>query len=536
MSPISRYALLGLLPASIVMAEPAQVDLTQAVLRTLNDNPSVRSLRENIAESRGFSRTAKGQFDWSAFSRVSAEDDELPISQADQAAQQGAIDRQNEQIAFINQNLGGTFAPVPGTVLSTATEKRREATAGLRKQARNGVLFLPSISVVDFEDGRSILAPVSRSDANVTVVIPLARGFGRDIAGANELAARNNLLATELQTYHDISEQVLNTVVAYYNCLAAAQSLSLSQDIFARAESLLESARTMIAAGMLEPAFMKQAQAKVDNNRADLINGQNAFYTARQALGLTMGLGPAELREPPFPAGNFPPVLDPERMPPLVSPAYLASVSQRRFDYQSLQTRIRSEEILLKRDRNNTRSRVDLSLRAGYAGLSEGSSTFSRAFQSLSDRMSGLNGGAVVDVDLPVQNNVALGLVDSRLASLNRLQQNTLALQNEISSTVLANREAMKNAAMQYLLVGRAAEAYREAVEFERTKYSAGLSSLNLVIDQEDRYVRTRLAVVEAIRKYAVAQAQLKFASGSLVQRQGDELIFRIEDLPRGFE
>lgn len=535
-SRIPLTLILAMFPAGAVMADPLQVDLGRTVLRTLNENPTVLSLKENIAESRGFSRTATGKFDWSAFSRVSAEEDKLPVSPADQAARQAELDRQNQQIDLINANLGSALPPATAPLGTSFTERRRGVTAGLRKQARSGIVFLPSFSVLDFEDGRTILTPASRSDVNMTVVVPLMRGLGREVAGANELAARNNLQATELQTYHDISEQVLNSVVAYYNCLAAAQSLALSDDIFKRAESLLEGARVMISAGMLEPAFMKQAQAKVDNNRADLIAGQNAFHTARQNLGLAMGLSPSELREPPVAVGDFPPVLDPERLPPLAPPSFLEGAMQRRFDSQALQTLVHTEEILLKRDRNSTKSRVDLSLRAGYAGVSESGSGFSRPFRSLTDQLEGLNGGAVVDMDFPVQNNVAMGLVDSRMASLRRAQQDVLALRNGITSSVLASRESMKNAASQYLLVGRAAGAYKEAVEFERSKYSAGLSSLNLLIDQEDRYVRTRLAVVEALRRYAVAQAQLQFSAGSLIQRRGDELTFRVEDLIQGFE
>ena len=76
----------------------------------------------------------------------------------------------------------------------------------------------------------------------------------------------------------------------------------------------------------------------------------------------------------------------------------------------------------------------------------------------------------------------------------------------------LTEAEAVRNAALQYELTREAQENYAKAVDFERGKYRSGHSSLNLVIDLEDRYVRARLSVIEAIRRYSVSLARLKFA------------------------
>ncbi len=489
------------------------MSLSDAVLRTLNENPSVRSLKEDVAEARGRTRTARGQFDWTAFARLTLDSDRRAVTRVDQLSQLAASGFSDESVR----------------------EQRRTLTAGMVRQNRSGILFQPSLTVLDVEASNAGFVPAARSDLNMTVVIPLRRGRGREVVGATEKAAQKTLESTELRTFQAIAARVLATVVAHFDALAARQSLELSRDIFARAERLAGSARDMIRAGHLEPAFLHQAEAKLANNRSDLVGGENGFYASRQSLGLSMGLGPQALRTPPLPDGTFPEVIPSSEWASIPPDRWLDRARARRPDYQAIQVATQAELALLTRDRNATRSQVDLGLRAGYAGLGEDPDSFDRSLEFF-DRTAGANAGFSLTFGFPVQNNTALGAVESRRAAVRRLEFESEALLNQISASCLVEAESVKNAAFQFELVQKAVADYAKAVEFEWGKYRSGNSSLNLVIDLEDRYVRTRLAAVEAIRRYSVALARLAFATGTILRQQDDELVFAADDLYRGAE
>ena len=487
------------------VAQPAPpVSLPDAVLRTINENPAVKALEQEVADRRGRARTAHGQFDWSAFLRLGGDSDRLAVSNLSQLTR--------------------------GLTDASLRVQKRELSAGASRQNPSGVVFEPSVTFFDSPDAGA-LPNVTRSDVRATVYVPLRRGRGRRVVAANQRAARKGLESTELQVAYEISRQVLLTVTAHYNCLAAEQSLALSEDIFSRAEELLSGARKMIGAGILEPAFIHQAQAKLANNQSDLISGRNALYAARQALGLAMGLGPDELLEAPLAGGSFPPVLDPEHLAAVSPTIYLERARENRLDYLARRAATSVEEIQLIRDIDNTRARIDLELRASYAGLGEDfPSSSGRQFDAL-DRMTGLNTGVFLNFEIPVENNVARGRVDSRRASVQRFQSGAEALLNEISASTLTEAKSVEYAAMRCQLAREAEENSAKAVDFERDKYRSGNSRLNLVIDLEDRYIRARLAVIEAVRRYAVSLARLRFETGSLLRREGDELVFRLEDL-----
>ena len=62
-------------------------------------------------------------------------------------------------------------------------------------------------------------------------------------------------------------------------------------------------------------------------------------------------------------------------------------------------------------------------------------------------------------------------------------------------------------------------------------KVKGGEASLTDLIDMEDRYLEARISEIEALRKYAVAIAELRFVTGSLLTRESDYLRFKVSDL-----
>ena len=480
-----------------------EVTLSDAVLHTLNENPGVQSLKEVAEEARGVARSARGQFDWTAELRTSAREDVDQLTQTEQLT-----------------------ALVSG---SSVDRERREFLARATRRDRNGLVVQPFVRLTDLPDRVGAPSNVGRSEAGVSVIIPLLRGKGH-LATVNLRAARKNLEAAELRVLHQISLQVLQTVLAYNNCLAARQSEVLTRDILARAEALLADAKDRITAGMLEPAFIHQAEAKLANNQSDLINVRNRLYGARQFLGLTMGISPAELIDAPMSGGAFPEVESSSRLSEIDRAKILELAEEMRLDYQSALATTTTQDIRLQGDIDQIRPLIDLRLQASYNGISQDTSFWSRQTDSLSNG-DGPSRGAFLSFQFPLGNNGVKGRVDSRKATIRRLEGSAESLLRRLSSGALTQIEAVRNAALLYELVQEAERDFLQAVEFEQGKYRSGNSRLNLVILLEDQYIRARLAVIEAIRRYSNAMAQLKFETGTLLRLEGENVIFRSEDL-----
>ncbi len=504
---------------------PAQdkfTNLADAVYKTLEHNPGVLIKKETVAEAEGIHQTSTGEFDWNFFTTMTAKQTTLPVSMADQASQTSAIKTQNDQITFLNSFPGASFDLVDSYVADEFEEDTVVISTGMNKQFETGITFTPSISITDYESDTSP-EPAVRSNVNLKIVIPMMKGLGRQIAGADQMAAESNLRAVELSSYHKISEDVYLTIINFWNCLAAKQSFDLVQESFSRSDVLFSNVNHMVTAGLLEPAFLNQAKAKLYTTKVNVRDGEISYYETRQALALAMGSSSDELFHPPFPQGSFPLVMASGTVTVLLPKKYIETARANRLDYHAALTEIETKKISLKKARNNKKPKLDLSFQVGYSGISE-QTNHVRYLDSIGSRGTGVNGYIGLNLVLPIVNNAARGQILTQNASVNIARLTAEASFNKITSEVLMAIENIKGLVAQYGLAFESAERYKDAVAFEKKKYDAGESTLNALIDIEDRYIDARLSVIEIVRKYAVAITNLKFVTGSLLERKKDEL------------
>jgi outer membrane protein len=72
---------------------------------------------------------------------------------------------------------------------------------------------------------------------------------------------------------------------------------------------------------------------------------------------------------------------------------------------------------------------------------------------------------------------------------------------------------------------------YTTAVQNELTKRQAGTATLLDVVNMEDRLVSAQVAEIAARQAYAVAIAQLRYETGTLVRKDGNTFDVRIRDV-----
>jgi outer membrane protein TolC len=478
---------------------PPSISLRDAIQRTIRSNPNVTILKETVVQAEGALQQASGDFDVLATSHVSAQGTKLPLDQDTERTLSAA---------------GGEY---PDHVL----QETKSYGVGLSKLTRSGVSFSPSVSDIDVYDSSTGKAAQSGSVLNFNIYVPLLRNLGRDATGANELAKETNLKSARYATRYNISQLINITAASYWNCLASEISFNLTLDTQRRSQKLLDLVEALVRAGSLEAAALNQARANVLSNQVDAREQQKNVYIARQSLAISMGFTPRELGNTPSPAGDFPSVITIQALESQDVQRYVDAALKQRGDYLGAQTDIETAVILLRQAENLIKPRLDLSLNAGYNGLSEETGA-SRYYEALSSKLRGVNYLVSLNLELPIQNNTAKGNLVQRQSQVRATDMAIKGLANQIASDVFTAYETLRASVNEYKLAEQAEIAYQKAVDFETQKYKSGRSTLTAVIDVEGRYFSARVTRIDVLRKYAMALANFRHVTGSLLDHQGE--------------
>ncbi|MGM3192872.1 TolC family protein [Dickeya dadantii subsp. dieffenbachiae] len=129
------------------------------------------------------------------------------------------------------------------------------------------------------------VAGLSRNDgANISVIQPLLRGAGRDVATAPLRQARLTEQMNRLSLKSMVSQTITQIIAAYRELLRAQEQVQIARDSLERARQLLEVNRAMIAAGRMAEFEIVQTEAEVATQELSYEDARNQLDTARLAL------------------------------------------------------------------------------------------------------------------------------------------------------------------------------------------------------------------------------------------------------------
>ncbi len=505
---------------TMVNAAPPALSLEDAVARTLASNPGVEIQRARITQAEGSLLSASGRFDWNTSLRLS---DSLRRTPGLGAFPGGSIfdiidfKSVNELLVAINRDP--IVAPAGAPAYAVQREEQRTVTLGATRQLRNGITILPAATVFDYQVNTNPLPAAVRSEWGVEFVVPLARGLGRESAAAYERAAQIGVDAARVLAGHGLAERVARTAAAYWDCLAAERRLALLVDTEHRARDLVALVGDLVRSGEVEPAVRLEADAEAMRRRSETINGEMELFAARQRLGVALGLKPEELPDAPTASGEFPPAAamaaDERGVAALVAQAMVARGDLRAVDYGR-----KVEEVYAARARNEIRPRVDLNLRAGYAGGVLGDS-LARYGPALTSDLTGTNVSAALSVEWPTANRGARGNLLRRNAQVREAELSTAELATAIAADVAIAHAALRTAAQQYGIARDGVAALGEVLANQRRKLQLGEIGLTALVQNEDRYFQARTSLITASRNYAVAVLDLRRVTGTLVAGDG---------------
>jgi outer membrane protein TolC len=364
---------------------------------------------------------------------------------------------------------------------------------------------------------------------------PFKRGRGINSTEAAERAAKKNLEASQFSFQQTAADQALTTADAYFQLIAAQDTMRLIGDSLATQRRFLDTTTRLVAAGEIPNADLARARARVADRETDLASARLSIVTAQEGLADAMGV-PASTMTGLAAADSFP-VAPTE----LDVDALSKEALNRRSDVKAFTAFRDTSKILATAARADTRSRWDLRVSGGF-----GQAFFSPTFHSLFDE-NGVHvtnddyreyynpGGlakafnrkwepiaaVVFNIELPFGNNQRLGRYDQARATMHRSDIQLTDLGRTIQNTVPKVAEELRKSRDAWVQAQDAVVQYEATWDTAQRLRAAGEMSLIDTLLTEQQLTDARLQLVEAKRAYASAVAHFRRETGTFVEFAG---------------
>ncbi len=197
--------------------------------------------------------------------------------------------------------------------------------------------------------------------------MPLGRGRGATATAAPAEAATRLATAEAEQLRHTVNEAVFQTTLSYINLLAAQETVQLLDASVARHQQLVTLTRARVNGGDFAPLELDRVQARAASTEAAAAQARTSLREARLALADTVGLGVTSLTAAPTAVGTLATTVAPAGR--IAELQQQAATSRR--DLRALDEQQEAARVLAAGARANARTRIDLSVSAGYSNLYE---------------------------------------------------------------------------------------------------------------------------------------------------------------------
>jgi outer membrane protein TolC len=476
-------------------ANPSALTLLDAVQLTLTQQPNIRIASQKVNRKKAQIQSADGRFDLLINSSMSYHETFMPLSQA-------------------QESITGSTSRDEGIT---------DFTLSFNQELSNGIILQPSLSLTRTDDKSFGGQTQNDASVNFNLIIPLQKGWGRDVAGAEIRSAQVSLQSSEFNLQHTTAVSVKDVAAAYWNFVAAEKKLAILKKIETSTKNAVADMQALIKADASPASNLKPLMAQLFDKSLSRVAAEQNLLSARHQLGLAMGLTRIGNGDLSHPLDSFPKPIALVSTTDRSLIAKLKSIAlQNRTDLKALARKEAALQIDLIAVQNDLKSQIDLVFSSGYNGLAEGSS-WRKSINSFSSQVPGLNYGVALNYQFPYQNNQARGQLGQLEADIAQARITTADLERNINSQVEVVFEALFRSLEQLQFSTGAVETYQRVVADEKEKVRLGISTVVDLIAMADKLENALLAEVSTQQNYANALLALRFTTGTLIKWQGDE-------------
>ena len=515
-----------LLIVSVVLAAPPllvgssyerPITLIDAVGETLDNHLDLQIQQQEIEISRAVRQHASSAFDTNLSVGGTHGRTIVPLT----SMRRLGLDRQGVGQGSIVSNR---------TRMSVSTSKLFRAgmtvTPYLTNERVSGLRIDPVTGNVDDRGGTTF------SHTGIEISFPLLRGRGKKNVTAGEVSAGLDLDATTLDRLHLMVTLITGTVTRYWEHAARLQIQQIYEQSEGRGSVIAGNVQLLIDADREPASSYHNAAANLAQRTAARIEADQETVAANQRLTVALGtrldgigIGYSPTDSLPLPVDTDDQTGDFKSLDQIVSESL-----ERRPDYQAATTRVQSARVESAASFNLLRPRLDLSVSAGYSGLSEGRSVL----RSLAAPISNVRGADVVAgllYEFPRANNLARSRVLQARSQQTSRELEAQHLSRLVGSEIVIAIKALENAVRRLEKARGAVTAFTRALESEREKLGLGIGSIVDLLTVEDRLTGASQMVVEAQLAYALALVNLRFATGTLLPKDDPKIVLTFEDV-----
>lgn len=351
------------------------------------------------------------------------------------------------------------------------------------------------------------------TDFAVSISQPLLRSAGRRASTYSIRIADYDRQISEARTKLEVIRQLAAVDRAYWRLYAARRELEVRQRQYELARTQLEQARRRVNAGDLGEIEVIRAESGVASSLGAIITAENAVLQQQRELKRIInqpgfGLDTRTLIIP----GTEP---DPVRYQ-FDGPALADQALTERMEMLELELRIAADYSTIEFNKNQALPLVTLDYEYGIRGL--GGTFDSSTNQFGSDRFNPWS--VSLRGEIPLGNEAARSRVQQ--AILQRLQRLSTreAREQSIRQEVLNAVDNIEAAWQQIMAARQAAIAAARTLAAEQRQFGVGARTSTDVLDASTRLADSQSAEIRAITEYQIAQVDLAFATGTLLQAE----------------
>ncbi len=348
----------------------------------------------------------------------------------------------------------------------------------------------------------------ARARTDLAAIQPLLRGRGEVGTLSGLRAAERDREAAEHVGAYVAQQTVFGVVAAYWDLAGTIAQVGILGESEKRARKLLEETTILVKANQRPAGDLVPIEGHLWTTVRAVIDARRARRAAAHALDLAMGRTGQEPTPDWRPADDLP-------RPAPTAAGMAAGATGRREDVRAAGQSIEATRALLAGAERNTLPQLDLRLSVGYEGGFDDDRLDALA-RALGSNVQGLNAGASLALELPLRNDARKALRDFQSAELRRRESARDNLERQVRVGVAIALDDLRLTAEALAAAEQAASRYARAIDDERTKLKAGLSTVIDVVFTQDLATQAELGLLRSRLEYALALARVRFEAGEL--------------------
>ncbi|VAX42485.1 hypothetical protein MNBD_PLANCTO03-1451, partial [hydrothermal vent metagenome] len=416
-----------------------------------------------------------------------------------------------ESVFTLNAQWSETDTPTAST-LDSAQAKFQRIEPGVRIPLRTGGTATVTLPFNRNETNNrfATLNPSYTSDLVFSLSQPLMRGAGRRASTYSIKIASFDRQISEVQTKAEVIRQLAAVDRAYWRLYGARAALDVRLQTLELAQAQLERAERRYKAGDVSEIEVFRAQAGVAEQLDGIITAQNSLLTQQRELKRIINQPGLEIETTTLVLPVSPP--DPVQYA-FDTAALTEAAIANRMEILELELRLAADLVTADWTRNQALPLLALDYTYRVNGLGG----------TLSDSITMLEHNRFEDWSIGLRGEIPMGNAQReaavRRSLLQRLQRfaSKAAREQAIEREVLDAVDQIESTWQRILAARQSVILNTRTLQAEERQFGVGQTTSTDVLNATSRLAQSRLAEINALVEYQIAQIDLAFATGTLL-------------------